>query len=398
MRLDGTITYRPGYDKETGLLLLIDDPASLPVIPTEPDQHDVAAAYQTLMEPFEAFSFEEPDRDRALLLTALLTAVVRKTLPTAPGFLISSTTAGSGKTKMAQCIEILAGGDGGTMSFPYDKDEMRKVIMGAMLQSSPSILFDNLSHNPKSDLLCAVLSSPTHSERILGTKDMARLPTQMMFIMTGNNLHASGDLSRRTLRIALDPRCENPWKRKFSFDPVTMVRKNRYELTAAALTILRGYFAAGCPKVLENNTGSYEDWSRIVRATVTWHTGIDPEVSIEDNYVNDDETDTLQQLMFLWKDVFGDQVVMNNEIAAVMNATSGFEDDATIALRDHILNEVMVYMNSRPTVNGFTRWLGYRKGRVLENMQFDKYRDKHQRGWQLVSLINGFDLDAFFDN
>ena len=41
-------------------------------------------------------------------------------------------------------------------------------------------------------------------------------------------------------------------------------------MVVAALTLVRAWFAAGCPRGGEGNTASFEDWDRLVRQPLAW--------------------------------------------------------------------------------------------------------------------------------
>jgi hypothetical protein len=103
-----------------------------------------AGALRYLMDPFSHFVFSA-DLDRAVPLSLLLLAPVRQSLPTAPGAIISASTFGTGKTKLAQCLDLLAGGTGGTRALPSDTDETRKALTAALLEARPGVIFDNVT-------------------------------------------------------------------------------------------------------------------------------------------------------------------------------------------------------------------------------------------------------------
>ena len=77
MRLDGTILDKPGYDAETGLYLKGSR------FPTS--SGGVQEALATLWAPVKLFPFAN-EVSKAVFLSALLTGVIRKVLPSAPGF------------------------------------------------------------------------------------------------------------------------------------------------------------------------------------------------------------------------------------------------------------------------------------------------------------------------
>ena len=45
---------------------------------------------------------------------------------------------------------------------------------------------------------------------------------------------------------------------------------HRQEMVVAALTMVRAWFAAGCPRGADGNTASFEDWDRLVRQPLAW--------------------------------------------------------------------------------------------------------------------------------
>lgn len=372
LRLDGTVIQTPGYDQDTGLLYMTDEPP--PQIPLHPSDAQLAAAQRLLMGAFAKFDFAS-DLDKSIMLTALLTATIRRILPTAPGIIHSATTAGSGKTKLAQCIDIMAGGQGATTALPSEKEELRKAVTSSLMEGAPGIIYDNVTGLLRSDYLCAVLSSPTHSDRILGASRTVTVSTNAMFQFTGNNLDPAGDLSRRTLKIYLDPKCESPWKRKFDFDPVEVVRRDRIKLTVAALTLLRGYIAAGRPQVVKSHTGSFEQWSKLVRQCVIWLDLPDPEGAMHDNHEADPDTEALRRILIAWHSIFDTQRVSNADIGKHLNAG---HSELISAFQDAIPNGI--------SATKIAHWLKYRRGRVVGGYRIENYKAGNERGWYLQEM------------
>jgi len=372
LRPDGTIFQTPGYDQDTGLLYLTDEPP--PLVPLNPTKEQLRAARKALMGPFSKFNYRTR-MDAWVMLSALLTATVRRILPTAPGFIYSATVAGSGKTKLAQCVDIIAGGQGATHALPTETEELRKAVMSSLLEGVPGIIFDNVTGHLRSDLLCAVLSSPVHSDRILGASQTATVPTNVMFLFTGNNLDPAGDLSRRTLKVNLDPKCEAPWKREFAFDPVEVVRRDRVKMVVAALTLLRGYIADGQPRLVKSHTGSFEQWSKLVRQCVIWLHGEDPELAMHDNHESDPDTEALRSVTQAWYDLFGTKKVSNKQLSTYIadNACA-----LRIAFNDALPHGV--------TINKVAHWMKYRRGRVVDGYRFEKYKSSDERGWFLEEM------------
>src|SRR5207248_9220659 len=91
----------------------------------------------------------------------------------------------------------------------------------------------------------------------------------------------TGDMSRRTLLLRLDPRCERPELREFETpDPRDVALRDRPSLVVAALTIIRAFVNAGCPRE-RPPLGSFDDWSKLVRDPLLWLGCADPVEAIK---------------------------------------------------------------------------------------------------------------------
>ena len=310
MALDGRIIERDGYDKGTGLYLDSPNSTSWPGIPGTPTDKQVAEAAARLLKPFSQFPFVNSVA-RGGLLAAILTAVIRPVLPTAPAFYIGAPTPGSGKTLLALCLSVLAGQQPEVIPKAEDDEEMRKRLFAAARQNSKVLLFDNLTGTVQSDSLCAFLTSQFIRDRILGITRMVNAPTNILCLLTGNNVVFAGDLNRRLIRIEIDPRCEKPHEREFAFNPLAYVREKRLEFVRDALTVLRG--ATLREVLLQGDYGSFEDWNRLVRKAVVWVGAQgwlevdDPLLSVNAGFEQDPEVQKLAAILLAWKDAFGKQ-------------------------------------------------------------------------------------------
>jgi hypothetical protein len=88
-----------------------------------------------------------------------------------------------------------------------------------------------------------------------------------IFVVTGNNIKLAGDIGRRCYQIRLDAQTARPWERKkFKYPYLkTHVLQHRAELLAALLTMVRGWVAAGRPRLRTQELGGgFEGWSRMV--------------------------------------------------------------------------------------------------------------------------------------
>ena len=319
MRANGTILDAPGFDAETGLLYLFGEPSALKV-PTSPDKAAVAAALAELWAPFELFPFAGPV-DRGVMLAALFTAVVRRALPTAPGFAFDAPAAGSGKTRLAHCLAALGGHQPASFAPPPSDDELRKTLFAALREGAGSVLLDNLIAPLGGAALNQFLTEPHYSSRILGISENQTVPNTSMFVVTGNNLAFIGDTCRRILPCRIDAESETPYLRRFEFDPLDLVRSGRHRLVVAVLTLLRAYQAAGAPVVAAGSLASFERWDGIVRQAVCWLAQAqdqielgDPAASIASNVREDSHKSSLRSVLEAWRDCFGERAVSAQEV------------------------------------------------------------------------------------
>ena len=207
------------------------------------------------------------------MLAALLTAGVRPGLSTAPAFLTAAPAAGTGKSAVAECLAILAGGAPAVV-LPATEEERHKTFSSLLLEGAPAMWFDNVEGSLVSPNFCALLTAPAqtgYSGRILGkSQTSGPLPSNTLVLFTGNNLVMRDDLARRVVTIYLDAGVEAPASRQFAFHPPTVCSRQRIELIRAVLTILCAWVATPAFKSSRGRVGSFEEWDRLICGGVNW--------------------------------------------------------------------------------------------------------------------------------
>ena len=321
LRADGSILATPGYDTRTGLLF---DPAGaiFPDIPRRPSRAAAEAALAVLSDLLSGFPFVS-QADRSVALALLLTAVVRRSLRTAPLFGLTAPTPGSGKSKIVDCGSVLATGkEAGVIAMSGNPEELEKRL-GALLMSGAAIAIDNVEHPLGSDLLCQLLTQTTVRPRTLGKSEAPERPTNVLVTATGNNLVIAGDMTRRSLLCRLDAGVERPELREFAFEPVARAKAERGKLVVAALTILRAYYHAGRP-AQATPLGSFEEWSRTVRDALLWLGCADPVSTMETARALDPKMERLRAAMLNWKAVIGGERVSVSQVIERASEKVGF--------------------------------------------------------------------------
>ena len=324
LRPDGSVVDQPGYDAATQVLYRSTGPDA-PTVRQDMTRSMAEEALRYLWAPFGRFPFAE-DVDRGVILALLLTAAVRPGIAIAPGGLIESHEAGSGKTLAAQAIANLTGVPAVPQAMAQHEEEIRKAIFAFALGGTSALFFDNVGRERPLDSasLAMVLTSGAISDRVLGKSIHAAVPFRSLMLFTGNNTSVVGDLNRRILRARIAPGVENPWTRVFDFCPRARTEASWLTLRVAALELIQAALR-DAPSTLTGGSG-YPEWDRLVRATVAWvanklDIGVgfaDPAQSLVSGYDDDPERDRLGRLLVSWHAVFGnDSVTLKNVLSTV---------------------------------------------------------------------------------
>lgn len=297
LRRDGSLIDAEGYDEASGLLLDFKG-TKFPAIKEQPSDKEIADALALVKIPFKSFPFVDGP-SRAVMLSAVLTALVRRTLFSAPMHGFSAPLMGTGKTLACNCVSLISVGRLATaMSQGASEEEDEKRFFSVLLQNDLITLIDNVKRPIHGDALCTILTEPTWQSRILGENRKVIVPTNSLWLASGNNLTFKGDMTTRALLCRMDAKIEKPETRRFDVDLKTWIPQHRPQLVAAGLTILRGYVAAGRPgqKTLVP-FGRFEEWSDLIRGALVWIGEDDPCRTRAYITVDDPERATLVELL-----------------------------------------------------------------------------------------------------
>jgi putative DNA primase/helicase len=318
LRPDGSLLDQPGYDPATGLLYIPQPGVVFPAIPENPTRADALDALAALDELICKYPFVSPEA-RSVAIAAILTAVIRRMLPTAPGFGFTSPVPGSGKGLLCDTIAYLAHGRQPSSLTQGSEEETEKRISSALMRGDPVISIDNITEPVTGAKLLSVLTQQFADLRPLGTSKLVGHDTRTLFLFNGNNLTIPGDMCRRILVCEIDPACEHPERRAFDFDPLERVKQNRSKYVMAALTILRAYLSeregmwlrAAFGEQVDarpDPLGSYADWSRWVRDALLWLGEADPVATIDTSKSLDPVVEHIGAVFHHWAEVIGEGV------------------------------------------------------------------------------------------
>jgi len=303
----GRIILAPGYDEETGHVLI--PSCDVGAIIDRPTQVHAQTALRYLWDilacdfPFRGLGEpdHEKDPERALQyskalevpdafvgVTMLLTVFARLAIAGAvPAGMFEAAGQGSGKSLQIHTIALVATGrPAGVATFPTrdgkpDEAELEKVLMGYALLAARIVAFDNIRGMLAGGTLERALTAvDTIDGRVLGSNDQRTLPWYATLLFSGNNVTCSDDVAQRSILSRLESRREDPRSRpRATFrhpDLLEVIRRQRARLVRAVLVILRAYTAARAAgeDVPDPGTrGSFEAWSRIVPGAIMYAGG-----------------------------------------------------------------------------------------------------------------------------
>jgi putative DNA primase/helicase len=315
---DGELIFTPGYREKTKIFL-----------------HDLKningpnLKYLTLDEALRLirddilvdFPFVS-DSDFAHAVALLIQPLIRHMIdgPT-PLFIIKSPTIGTGKTLLAETLTLISTGkDANLQVLPVNDSEVRKRVTAKLMQYPAHFIFDNVRHKVDSASLASALTARSWEDRILSKSKTGVFPVNCTWVLTGNNVTCSSEITRRSIRIHMDTRSEMPWlNRKFNHkDLIGFIKKNIDQCLWAAITLVQNWVREGMPKFSGKPLGKYESWTMITGGILE-AAGIKGFMQgITDFYQDvDDDTSELKAVVYLWNEKFGVQPVLASDLVVV---------------------------------------------------------------------------------
>jgi hypothetical protein len=386
LRKDGSLMTTAGYDPSSGMFGVFN--AGDFTIPDTPSLADARGALALLEDLLTEFRFQS-DPDQAAALCAILTAVVRPSLPNAPMFHARAHMVGSGKSYLCELITAFATPQrGAPTTFPADDEECRKLLLAELLRAPAVIEFDNLTGDLVAHKsLCTALTSEFMSGRILGVSKTAAVRTRVLFLSSGNNVGPVQDMTRRCITVHLDPGCEMPAARSFRRpDLVRDLLRERGRYVTAALTIVRAWIVAGRPKADCSSMAGYGDWSDLCRQPLLWLGLPDATKSVFEAMAEDPDRETLDRLLTGWHLAFGKAAAMVREAIGV-----SADGDEHSELRE-VLHDIA---DERGEINRrkLGRWIKRQAGRIVAGRRFVRAGgNRSAEAWQVEAVSSVFSV------
>ncbi len=370
MLADGSLLEQRGYNGQARCYL---DPNVEVSVSEAPTQQEAAAAVRRFQELLSDFQFAAPE-DFSSWLAALLSPLVKVATKNAPAPLccISASTPGAGKTLLIDVLSTIITGTKSANKGYNTKDsvEWGKRLTGFVYEARPIGVFDNCNGVIGDEALDRLLTSSVWSDRLLGSSDIISIPVVTTWIANGNNIAPSADTTRRSMMCRIEVDVERPQERQnFKIkNLLEHVTKERSTLLSAALTILKGYYAAGKPDQNLPTWGSFEAWSDVVRSAIVWAGASDP--FLTQSRASDEMNEDDREAHRFWID-------------CVEASGTGLAKDVADTANQNNAQDVL---SLRDPVNAFTlrRFMGRFIGKVIDRKRICR---ETRRSRQLIYFV-----------
>lgn len=376
-RDNGWLIKRPGYDAESGTFAAFDPSAFDIPLATRENAEQALKRLQALLNEFEFAN----DVDRSTVISAILTASIRDYLEVAPGFNITASSPGSGKSYLASVIAPFAGpGEPRNLSYPGTNEEATKVVLSLAIEQPASVCFDDMPTDwLPHGAMNRMLTSGWISERKLGSNTVVTARASSFIMGTGNNIRPLRDMARRVASIYILPQVETAATRDYAGRPADEVRQNRGRYVSDALTIISAWRAAKCPKADVPNIAGFEQWSELCRHSLIWLGLPDPATSLIEQIAHDPDIEQLGDLLHAWRDTFGQRPTMVRQVLKYIEECK--QDD----LRDAIM-ELPCVERGQVNQSRFGRYLSRNRNRIVKGLQLVEAEHSERRAWKVVPI------------
>jgi hypothetical protein len=267
---EGKLVIQLGYHADARVYLALDgmlaSQLSAQSYPEHPTAEEVAGAVALLDELFCDFPLVDAASYAHTIELTLLPFVRLMIDGPTPNHAVNAPMRGEGTGKGLLIKAACAPALGRVAASPETREaeEMRKVLLAAVMEAAPIVWFDNQAGEIKSGPLAAVLTSDDWVDRILGKSKRFRGRVLTTWCIAGNNLRFSREQRRRAVLIELNANVPRAWTRTgFKHELPRWAMENRASLIRACVILVNNWIAHGRPAG-SRTLGSYEDWSRVI--------------------------------------------------------------------------------------------------------------------------------------
>lgn len=292
------------------------------------------------------------ETDKENFLAMLITGVLFKnSLPGAfPSLFIRAQEQGSGKTKLAECLQYLIEGEV-TGKIAYKTDVELEKHLAAQIQSSSSVIIDNIRlESLNSTILEKLITDQVLSFRRLGTQTEIKKINNVLVMLTMNGGSMTPDLLSRCIVVDLDKKKQH---KSLGFDPKDYAEVHRQEIIGEVLAMVLKTNYSLNPTTLVTRFPKWEKYLRLTMEASGFNLFLS---NAEEMYESIDQN-----------------------LARIFNLVLRKPDAFTTA---RSASEIFIYIESSKALNEFNelsptkigKLLSEKSNRAIKFMAFDKIR------------------------
>lgn len=314
----GQLLDMPGYHEDSHVFLSI--PKDY-----DPDM-PITQAWEHVDDLLKDFPFES-ESDKTCAVAFVLTAILRDLMagPT-PLFRFEAPSPGTGKSLLCRGLCEIITPQPGACGISESSEEVRKAVTTSLLYNPAVVMFDNVEKIDSPDLMRA-FSEYIWKERLLGQNRDLVVPIRTLWCATLNNPILTAEAFRRSVRIRLNAKVENPCERpetSFRHHPfVSWVRANRGKLISAFVAIAKNGVGQDIGK--KPALGSYESWVDAVAPVLELNSYPDFLKNIEHDRRSslDSRSESIREFVEEWAEKFGTREVTVSMLADIATHIDG---------------------------------------------------------------------------
>jgi hypothetical protein len=200
----------------------------------------------------------------------------------------------------------------------------------------------------------------------------------VLWLITGNNLRPAGDMPSRLVEIYLDANTDRPDRRAFARDLASWVADNRPAIVAAAVTVVRAYLVARCPK-LDTSPTRFPRWDRMVRLPLVFAGAPDIGLKFDKAYANDPGLEAWGDVLRQWHEAFGDTRISARELIEHLDGGTQPFNPRFDRLRKALVDSVDGRRGDELTTKALGKNLGRYTNRPVGGFRLRVDQDRHTK-------------------
>lgn len=293
---DGELITKEGYNPSTRTYLWPRE--KYLEVPTEPTEAEVREAMDLLLEPLRDFPFTDvfngtdpepirldpPELDEenfpnpnwnrgfvsrmhtiGMILQPFMREMIRGACPI---YHIDKSAPATGAGFLIDVVQIITTGDYAVSgTYNANQEEFRKEIFASLRRGATTLIYDNINDHVDDATLAQSVTSGMLRGRILGQSTEIDVPIRATWIMAGNNLTYSYEMTRRICPIRMDADLPDPAMDRppeyFKYKNLRhWVEEHRVKLVWCCHVLIANWIAKGRPEAYQNTLSSFEEWGR----------------------------------------------------------------------------------------------------------------------------------------